>query len=76
MIYQKKLIDIFEQALRQADAKALPRWVEVILPALKGEPYAQARAVVEARLTEPELPKATAQRIADQLGIKLRAAAK
>ncbi|HKU38574.1 MAG TPA: hypothetical protein VJR89_10520 [Polyangiales bacterium] len=71
--YQKRLIDVFEQALREADPKTLVRWVELILPALKGEPYAQARAVAEQRLTEPELPRPVAQRVAELLGVKLRA---
>ncbi len=73
VIYQKRLIDVFEQALREADAKTLPRWVELILPALKGEPYAQARAVAEQRMSAPELARPVAQRIADALGLKLRA---
>jgi hypothetical protein len=71
--YQKRLIEVFELALRTADPKTLVRWVELILPALKGEPYAQARTVAEARLNEPELPRPVAQRIADLLGVKLRA---
>lgn len=70
--YQKRLIESFELALRSADAQQLPSWVEHILPALKGEPYAQARSVVEQRLPDPELPREVAQRIADFLGVKLR----
>ena len=61
------------QALREADPKALVRWVELILPALKGEPYAQARSIAESRLNEPELPRPVAQRVAELLGVKLRA---
>jgi hypothetical protein len=72
--YQKRLIDIFEAALRHADPKQLASWVEHILPALKGEPYAQARGVAEQRLNDPALPRAIAQRVADLLGVKLRAA--
>jgi hypothetical protein len=71
--YQRRLIEVFEQALREADPKALVRWVELILPALKGEPYAQARTIAEARLHEPELPRPVAQRVAELLGVKLRA---
>jgi hypothetical protein len=71
--YQRRLIEVFEQALREADPKALVRWVELILPALKGEPYAQARSIAEARLNEPELPRPVAQRVAELLGVKLRA---
>jgi hypothetical protein len=70
--YQKRLIDSFELALRTASASQLPAWAEHILPALKGEPYAQARTVVEQRLPAPELPREVAQRIADFLGVKLR----
>ncbi|MGD8860130.1 MAG: hypothetical protein PVI30_08950 [Myxococcales bacterium] len=70
--YQKRVIDIFERALGEADPKTLVRWTELVLPALKGEPHAMARAVVEARL--PDLPRSEAQKIADFLGIKLRLA--
>ena len=70
--YQKRLIDSFELALRTAQPSQLPAWVEHILPALKGEPYAQARSVVEQRLPDPELPREVAQRVADFLGVKLR----
>jgi hypothetical protein len=72
--YQKRLIEVFEAALRGADAKQLASWVEHILPALKGEPYAQARALAEQRLNEPALPRPVAQRVAELLGVKLRAA--
>ena len=70
--YQKRLIDSFELALRTAKPEQLPTWAEHILPALKGEPYAQARSVVEQRLPDPELPREIAQRVADFLGVKLR----
>lgn len=70
--YQKRLIDSFELALRTAAPHQLPTWVEHILPALKGEPYAQARSVVEQRLPDPQLPREIAQRVADFLGVKLR----
>jgi hypothetical protein len=70
--YQKRLIESFELALRTADAKQLPGWVEHILPALKGEPYAQARAVAEQRVQDAALARPVAQQVADLLGIKLR----
>lgn len=70
--YQKRLIENFELALRTADADQLPGWVEHILPALKGEPYAQARAVVERRLNDPDLARPVAQTVADSIGVKLR----
>lgn len=68
--YQKRLEPALEVALRSADPKTLARWTEIVLPSLKGEPHAQARAVVEQRL--PTLPRPVAQGIADFLGIKLR----
>jgi len=70
--YQKRLIDVIEAALSKADAKTLQQWTEIILPALKGEPHAQARAVVVARLEA--LPRPIAQQIATLLGVKLRPA--
>jgi hypothetical protein len=68
--YQKRLEAVLNKALGEADAKTLLKWTEVVLPALKGEPHARARATVEARLGR--IPKAVAQKIADFLGIKLR----
>lgn len=68
--YQKRLEGVLNKALGEADAKTLQKWTEVVLPALKGEPHARARATVEARLER--IPKAVAQKIADFLGIKLR----
>ena len=68
--YQRRVIDVLEKALASAEPKTLVQWTELALPALKGEPHAQARAVVEQRLYE--LPKPQAQRIADFLGVRLR----
>ncbi len=68
--YQKRLEGVLNKALAEADAKTLAKWTEIVLPALKGEPHARARATVEARLSR--IPKAVAQKIADFLGIKLR----
>jgi len=68
--YQKRLEDVLNKALAEADAKTLIQWSEVVLPALKGEPHARARATVEGRLGR--IPKVHAQKIADFLGIKLR----
>jgi len=68
--YQKRLEDVLNKALAEADAKTLIQWAEVVLPALKGEPHARARATVEGRLGR--IPKVHAQKIADFLGIKLR----
>ncbi len=70
--YQKRLEPVLELALSTADAAILQKWAETILPSLKGEPHARARAVVEARL--PNIPRAQAQPIATFLGIKLRPA--
>ena len=61
---------MLDLALGQADARTLVRWTEIVLPALKGEPHARARAVVEGRIGE--LPRPIAQKLADFLGIKLR----
>lgn len=68
--YQKRLEPALARALGDAEPKLLIRWTEIVLPALKGEPHARARAVVEERL--PIIPRPQAQKIADFLGIKLR----
>ena len=68
--YQKRVIGVLVRALEQADPKTLVQWAALALPALKGEPHAQARAVVETRL--PALPRPLAKKLADALGIKLR----
>ncbi len=68
--YQRRVVDVLERALAGAEPKTLVRWTELVLPALKGEPHAQARAVVEHRLNE--LPRPQAEKIADFLGVKLR----
>lgn len=68
--YQKRLEPALARALGEAEPKLLIRWTEIVLPALKGEPHARARAVVEERL--PAIPRPQAQKIADFLGIKLR----
>ena len=68
--YQKRVVDVLERALAGAEPRTLQRWTELVLPALKGEPHAQARAVVEQRL--PEIPRPLAEKIGDFLGIKLR----
>lgn len=71
--YQKRLEPVLEVALSGADPKTLQRWTEIVLPSLKGEPHARARAVVEERLNQ--IPRQHAQPIATFLGIKLRPAA-
>ena len=58
------------KALTGAEPKTLLRWTELVLPALKGEPHAQARAVVEQRLND--IPRPQAEKIAEFLGIRLR----
>jgi hypothetical protein len=68
--YQKRLEPVLTQALKGADGKTLLAWTQIVLPALKGEPHARARAVVEGRLDL--IPRSYAQQIADFLGIKLR----
>ncbi|MBX3248190.1 MAG: hypothetical protein KF901_13505 [Myxococcales bacterium] len=68
--YQKRLEPVLTQALQGADGKTLHRWSEIVLPALKGEPHARARAVVEDRLDR--IPRRYATDIATSLGIRLR----
>ena len=68
--YQKRLEPVLTLALDGADGKTLFAWSQIVLPALKGEPHARARAVVEGRLDL--IPRSYAQQIADFLGIKLR----
>ncbi|MFZ1866341.1 MAG: hypothetical protein WAU39_19135 [Polyangiales bacterium] len=68
--YQKRLEPVLTLALSKADGKTLLAWSQIVLPALKGEPHARARAVVEGRLNL--IPRSYAQQIADFLGIKLR----
>ncbi|MFW5875138.1 MAG: hypothetical protein ACOCXM_00245 [Myxococcota bacterium] len=68
--YQKRLEPVLTKALGQAEGKTLLAWTESVLPALKGEPHARARAVVESRLHK--IPRSVAQPIADLLGVKLR----
>ncbi len=68
--YQKRLEPVLTLALKGASGKTLLEWSQIVLPALKGEPHARARAVVEGRLNL--IPRAYAQQIADFLGIKLR----
>jgi hypothetical protein len=70
--YQKRLIDVLEQALAGADGKTLDAWAMLVLPVLKGEPHAVARAVVERRLEE--IPRSIARKLAGFLGVKLRPA--
>lgn len=68
--YQKRLEPILTHALEGANGKTLLRWSEIVLPALKGEPHARARSVVEDRLDR--IPRSIAQQIANNLGFKLR----
>ena len=68
--YQKRLEPVLTLALEGCDGKTLARWSEIVLPALKGEPHARARTVVEDRLDR--IPRAIAQQIASRLGVRLR----
>ena len=68
--YQKRLEPVLTLALEGCDGKTLLRWSEIVLPALKGEPHARARAVVEERLDR--IPRSIAQQIATKLGVRLR----
>ena len=71
--YQKRLEPALTRALREAEPRALQKWAETVLPALKGEPHARARAEVESR-SAGNIPRPIAQKIADFLGVKLRSA--
>lgn len=68
--YQKRLEPVLVKALEGCDGKTLRRWSEIVLPALKGEPHANAKEVVEARLDK--IPRSIAQDIASSLNIRLR----
>ena len=68
--YQKRLEPVLTLALEGCDGKTLLRWSGIVLPALKGEPHARARAVVEERLDR--IPRSIAQQIATTLGVRLR----
>jgi hypothetical protein len=68
--YQRRVVDVLERGLAAAEPRTLQRWTELVLPALKGEPHAQARSVVEQRLHE--IPRPLAEKIGEFLGIKLR----
>ncbi len=68
--YQKRLEPVLTLALETATGKSLLRWTEIVLPALKGEPHARARSVVEDRLDR--IPRAIAQQIASTMNFKLR----
>ncbi len=72
--YQKRLEPVLKQALSSADGKMLVGWTKTVLPALKGEPHANAKEVVAGRLGT--IDKAHAQAIAEFLGIKLRTRAR
>lgn len=68
--YQQRLEPVLTQALDEADGKTLLVWSQVVLPALKGEPHARARAVVERRMYQ--IPRSIGQKIAENLGVRLR----
>ena len=68
--YQARLEPVLTRALDEADGKTLLAWSQVVLPALKGEPHAQARAVVERRMYQ--IPRSIGQKIAENLGVRLR----
>ncbi|MEM6954751.1 MAG: hypothetical protein AAF411_18715 [Myxococcota bacterium] len=68
--YQKRLEPVLTLALETANGKSLLRWAQIVLPALKGEPHARARSVVEDRLDR--IPRSLAQQIASTMNFKLR----
>lgn len=68
--YQKRLEPSLTLALETAKVTHLERWASTILPALKGEPHARARTVVEHRLNR--IPRSQAQAIASAINFDLR----
>lgn len=68
--YQKRVEPLIHRALNGADGKVLLEWSKILLPALKGEPHANAREVVESMLNR--IPREQAQKIAEVLNIRLR----
>ncbi len=69
--YHRKLEGVFQLLLKDAAPPRLAAWADLLLPAIKGEPHASCRDIVEGRLGQ--LPHHWAQQIADCLGIRLRA---
>lgn len=67
--YQVRVEPTLIKALRDCDAETLLNWSRTVLPALKGEPHANTREVVELRLNR--IPKRIAQQIAEDLNLKL-----
>ncbi|MCB9707848.1 MAG: hypothetical protein H6714_03515 [Myxococcales bacterium] len=68
--YHRKLEAVFQSILRDAAPPQLAVCADLLLPALKGQPHASCRDIVEGRLGD--LPQDWAQKIARGLGIKLR----
>ena len=73
VVYQKRLIDVLERALSEADPPTLTRWASLVLPALKGQPHFQARELLETRLRQ--LSGKPAEQLADLLGVPPRVTA-
>ena len=68
--YQRRLQDVLERAVIEVSPQWLLPWAEQLLPTLKGEPYAEVRAHIAARLSE--LPMPQAQKLANVLGFSKR----
>lgn len=67
--YQRRVQDLLENALRKASSDDFLVWARMALPVLKGEPYAELRSLVEARLPTESAKKA--RDLADELGLDI-----
>lgn len=70
VVYQRRLGPHLERALAEADLEALVEWAAALLPVLKGEPYANARAIAEQRLAD--LPRDEGRAACATIGISYR----
>lgn len=70
VVYQRRLGPHLEQVLLDADLEQLVRWSKALLPTLKGEPYANARTIVESRLSE--LPREEGRAACATAGVSYR----
>lgn len=70
VVYQRRLGGTLSQALAGADMQQLSSWAQLMLPTLKGEPYANAREIVEQRLSD--LPRTEGQALCATIGVSYR----
>lgn len=70
VVYQRRLGPHLERALAEADLDTLVTWAADLLPVLKGEPYANARAIAEERLAD--LPRDEGRAACATVGVSYR----